>query len=85
MLILTAFRAKTGVGSREKKSGNQVETQQAELQTTENRYSEVKMWLDSFAEHIQSGDIMNADDSMIMKPLVEQIIVGYDGIEVHFK
>ena len=43
------------------------------------------MWLDSFAEHIQSGAIMDADDSMIMKQLVEQIIVGDDGIEVHFK
>ena len=62
-----------------------LEAQQVELQTTENRYSEVKMWLDSFAEHIQSGAIMNADDSMIMKQLVEQIIVGDDGIEVHFK
>ena len=63
----------------------ELETQQAELQTTENRYGEVKMWLDSFAEHIQSGAIMDADDSMIMKQLVEQIIVGDDGIEVHFK
>ena len=63
----------------------ELEAQQAELQTTENRYGEVKMWLDSFAEHIQSGAIMDADDSMIMKQLVEQIIVGDDGIEVHFK
>lgn len=62
-----------------------LEAQQAELQTTENRYSEVKMWLDSFTEHIQSGGIMNADDGMIMKQLVEQIIVNDDGIEVHFK
>ena len=37
----------------------ELEAQQAELQTTENRYGEVKMWLDSFAEHIQSGAIMN--------------------------
>ncbi len=63
----------------------ELEAQQAELQTTENRYGEVKMWLDSFAEHIQSGAIMDADDSMIMKQLVEQIIVNDDGIEVHFK
>ncbi len=62
-----------------------LEAQQAELQSTENRYSEVKMWLDSFAEHSQSGGIMNADDGMIMKQLVEQIIVNDDGIEVHFK
>lgn len=62
-----------------------LEAQQAELQTAENRYSEVKMWLDNFAEHIQSGAIMNAEDSIVMKQLVEQIIVGDDGIEVHFK
>ena len=63
----------------------ELEAQQAELQTTENRYSEVKLWLNTFEEHIQSGDIMNADDSIIMKQLVEQIIVNDDGIEVHFK
>ncbi len=63
----------------------ELEAQQVELQTTENRYTEVKLWLDSFVEHIQSGDSMNADDSMIMKQMVEQIIVGDDGIEVHFK
>ena len=63
----------------------ELEAQQAELQTTENRYGEVKLSLDTFAEHIQSGDIMNADDGMIMKQLVEQIIVNEDGIEVHFK
>ena len=64
---------------------HELEARQAELQTTENRYAEVKLWLNSFAEHIQSGDIMNAEDSMVMKQLVEQIIVGEDGIEVHFK
>ena len=63
----------------------ELEAQQAELQTTANRYGEVKMWLDNFAEHIQSGAIMDATDGMIMKQLVEQIIVGVDGIEVHFK
>ena len=63
----------------------ELEAQQAELQTVANRYGEVKMWLDSFAEHIQSGEIMNAEDGMVMKQLVEQIIVGDDGIEVCFK
>lgn len=63
----------------------ELEAQQAELQTTENCYAEVKLWLDTIAEHIKSGAIMNTDDSMIMKQLVEQIIVTDDGIEVHFK
>lgn len=64
---------------------HELESQQAELQTTENRYSEVKLWLDSFAEHIQSGEITNTDDGVIMKQLVDQITVNDDGIEVHFK
>ena len=63
----------------------ELEAKQAELQTAENRYGEVIMWLDTFTAHIQSGEIMNADDSIIMKQLVEQIIVGDSGIEVHFK
>lgn len=63
----------------------ELEAKQAELQTAENRYSEVIMWLDTFTAHMQSGEIMNADDSIIMKQLVEQIIVGDSGIEVHFK
>lgn len=63
----------------------ELEARQAELQTTENRYNEVRLWLDTFAEHIRSGEIMNADDGMIMKQLVEQIIVNDGGIEVHFK
>jgi len=63
----------------------QLEAQQEELQTTENRYNQIKVWLDNFARHIQTGEIMNADDSQIMKQLVEQIIVGADGMEIQFK
>lgn len=63
----------------------ELETRQEELQTTENRYNQVKVWLDNFARHIQSGEIMNTDDSQIMKQLVEQIIVGVDSMEIQFK
>ena len=59
-----------------------LERKQAELQTTENKYSSVKLWLENFAEHIKSGEFMNADDSMVMKQLVQQIIVGDEGIEI---
>ena len=34
---------------------------------------------------IEKRSIMDADDSTILKQLVEQIIVGDDGIEVHFE
>jgi len=63
----------------------ELEAQQAELQSTENRYSEVRMWLNSFEEHIRSGEIMNATDAMIMKQLVEQITIYDDRMEIHFK
>ena len=63
----------------------ELEARQEELQTTENRYNQIKVWLDNFARHIQSGEIMNTDDSQIMKQLVEQIIVGADSMEIQFK
>ena len=63
----------------------ELEAQQAELQTTENKYSSVKLWLENFAEHIKSGEIMNTDDSMVMKQLVQQIIVGDEGIEIQLQ
>ncbi len=63
----------------------ELEAQQAELQTAESRYAEVKAWLDTFATHIKSGDILNADDGTIVKQLVEQITVNDDGIEIQFK
>ena len=63
----------------------ELEAQQEELQTTENRYNQTKVWLDNFARHIQTGEIMNTDDSQIMKQLVEQIIVGADSMEIQFK
>lgn len=63
----------------------ELEAQQEELQTTENRHNQIKVWLDNFIRHIQSGKIMNTDDSQIMKQLVEQIIVGADSMEIQFK
>ena len=63
----------------------ELEAQQEEQKSVATRYAEVKAWLDAFEKHISDGTIMAADDSTILKQLVEQIIVGDDGIEVHFK
>ena len=63
----------------------ELEARQEELQPTENRYNQIKVWLENFTRHIQSGEIMNAEDSQIMKQLVEQIIVGADSMEIQFK
>lgn len=62
-----------------------LEDRQVQLRTAETRYIEVKVWLDTFEEHIKSGDIMSTDDGTILKALVEQIIVNDDGIEINFK
>lgn len=63
----------------------ELDKRQEQLRTAETRYTEVKVWLDTFEEHIMSGDIMSMDDGAILKALVGQIIVGDDGIEIHFK
>jgi len=63
----------------------ELESQQAELQTIATRYSEVKAWLDTFEESVRSGDIMDANDALVMKALVDEIIVNETGIEIHCK
>jgi len=63
----------------------ELEAQQEEQKSVATRYAEVKAWLDAFEKHINDGSIMDADDSSILKQLVEQIIVGSSGIEIQFK
>ena len=63
----------------------ELEAQQEEQKSIATRYAEVKAWLDAFEKHIRDGSIMDADDSAILKQLVEQIIVGTSGIEIQFK
>lgn len=63
----------------------QLEAQQAELQTVATRYAEVKVWLDAFETNIRTGEIMSTNDAMVMKTLVERIIVNDTDIEVQFK
>jgi prefoldin subunit 5 len=56
-----------------------LQERQEQLRTAGIRYTEVKVWLDTFEEHIKSGDIMSTDDGTILKTLVEQIIVSGGG------
>lgn len=63
----------------------ELEAQQEELKSIATRYSEVKAWLDTFEENVRSGNIMDANDAMVMKALVEEIIVNDTGIEIHCK
>lgn len=63
----------------------ELEAQQEEQKSAAVRYAEVKAWLGAFEQHIKDGSIMDADDSNILKQLVEQIIVSDSGIEIQFK
>ena len=64
---------------------HELEAEREELQNCATRYTEVKAWLNAFRDGMQSGEIMSANDALVMKELVEQIIVHDDHIEVQFK
>ena len=62
-----------------------LEAERDEAAQTANQYTELKVILDTFERGIKDGTIMSADDSAIMRSLVEQIIVRDTEIEIEFK
>ncbi len=63
----------------------ELEEQRKQDRTAENRYAAMRLWLDEFKEHAESGDYMNDADGSIMKALVEKIIVKDASMEICFK
>ena len=63
----------------------ELEEQRKQDRTAENRYAAMRLWLDEFKEHAESGDFMNDADGSIMKALVEKIIVKDASMEICFK
>lgn len=63
----------------------ELEEQRKQDRTAENRYAAMRLWLDEFKEHTESGDFMNDADGSIMKALVEKIIVKDASMEICFK
>ena len=63
----------------------QLEARQAELRADENRFNEVKTWLDTFEQYTKSGKIITATDTVVMRAMVDHIMVYDDHIEVIFK
>ena len=61
------------------------EAERAALEDTTLKYAEVRTWLKAFDESINSGRILTATDSEIMRMIVERIIVKDDGIEIYLK
>ena len=62
----------------------ELEERQKFLQASENRFNEVRAWLDAFSECATRDDV-SSNDTVLMKALVERIIVWDDHIEVAFK
>ena len=50
-----------------------------------NRYTEFKVILDAFEHSIKDGTIMSAQDTAVMRSLIEQIIVKDDEVEIEFR
>lgn len=63
----------------------ELEEQRKQDRTAENRYAAMRLWLDEFKEHTESGDFMNDADGSIVKALVEKIIVKDASMEICFK
>ena len=56
-----------------------------ELKESATRYAEVKYWLDTYKAHIQSGECMNTDDTVMLRSLVEKIIVYDEYMEIYLR
>ena len=63
----------------------ELEAQQAEMQTAAARYAEVKHWLDTFEQAMKDGNVTSVTDSALMKTLVERIMVSDTDIVIEFK
>ena len=63
----------------------QLESRRSELQSTSNKYTAVRNWLDTFKETAATGDIYDPDNAAIMKAMVEYIVVHRGRMEIHLK
>lgn len=63
----------------------QLQAEQKDYRSQENRYMEVRSWLDTFQKSMTGIGTASTMDGLVMKALVERIIVYDDHIEVQFK
>lgn len=61
------------------------EAQQGSMQADINRAEEAKIWLDSFKNNIRTGTVMTADDCIMMRTMVEEMVIYEDRMEIHFR
>ncbi len=62
-----------------------LQERQKELKSTAMRYAEVKYWLDEMKRHLNGGEVMNIEDTLLIRSLAEKIIVYDDYMEIHLR
>ena len=63
----------------------QLQAEQKDYRSQENRYMEVRSWLNAFQKSVSGSGPATSIDALILKALVDSIIVYDDHIDVHFK
>lgn len=58
---------------------------QRELKATAGRFAEVKYWMDTFKEHVHSGEKMDTTDAVVLRQLTDRIVVYGDRLEIHLR
>jgi len=62
-----------------------LEKQQAELRAVDNRFAEIRAWLNTFAEHTKNAQTTATLDAIVIKALVDHITMYDEYMEITFK
>ena len=62
-----------------------LQARQKQLKADATRRAEALYWLDSFQQHIVSGEAYNTDEARVMREMVDQIIVYDDRLEIRMR
>ena len=64
---------------------DELQERQRELKATVGRFAEVKYWMDTFKEHVHSGEKMDTTDAVVLRQLTDRIVVHDDRLEIHLR
>ncbi len=62
-----------------------LEKQQSELRVVDNRFAEIRAWLNTFAEHTKNTQTTATLDAIVIKALVDHITMYDEHMEITFK
>lgn len=62
-----------------------LEKQQSELRAVDNRFAEIRAWLNTFAEHTKNAQTTATLDAIVIKALVDHITMYDEYMEISFK